>query len=135
MLGNLNELMDDLNTLKDKEVVKKFLHEIYISTIRGGIMECMDVALIDGSLCTNWCDLHIFVCELVENKMITSNEYCELSTFINDIYLTKIDEYSRKGEKVNGKGERRCNTNSRCYTTRNGNGRTSKGETDNHKHD
>ena len=133
MLGNLNELMEDLETLKNKELVDKFLHEIYISTIRGGIMECMDIASIDGGLPMVWCDLHIFVCELAETKMITPKEYGELSTFINDIYLNKIDEYSRKGENANGKSERRCNINCRCDTARNGR-RTSKNETDNRRY-
>ena len=128
---SITDTRETLDTLKSRPKAEEFLHHVYISTVRGGIMEYFALAISDGmwGLTDAWCEMQMFITDLNDKEMIDDDEYTELLIFVNDTYLKSCDKLSKKGGKPNGKGERRCDVNSRCNTSRNGR-RTSESKTD-----
>lgn len=129
---SITDTRETLDTLKSRPKAEEFLHHVYISTVRGGIMEYFALAISDGmwGLTDAWCEMQMFITDLNDIEMIDDDEYTELLIFVNDTYLKSCDKLTKKGGKTdveNGKGQRRCNANSGRDTARNGAGtRTSK---------
>lgn len=98
-LGNAKETWDGLKSLKDKRTVDTFLHEVYLSAIRGGIIEYLEINSVDlVDLTDAWANVSLLIMEYTENKMTTADEEEELTKFANDLYIRLLDKYFRKGE-------------------------------------
>lgn len=127
-LGDIQETKDALETLKNERKTKEFLHRMYISAVRGGIYEYIELNAVYGvgGLTMAWCDMQYYISELSDLEMITEDEYTDLIICVNDTYMKACEKISTKGGNANGKGERRCNTNCRRDTRGNGTSRKDK---------
>ena len=124
-LGNAKETWDGLKSLKDKRTVDAFLHEVYLSSIRGGIIEYLEINSVDlCDLTDAWADVSLLLMEYTENDMTTADEEEELTKFANELYISLLDKYFKKGEQRNGESKRRSNPNCRRDTSGNGRRRT-----------
>lgn len=130
---------DSIELLKDENAVATFLRHIYIETIKGAILQ----VFCDNNIFDAWAQMLMFVDDLYTDDLIDKNELETLTRFTNSVYLEFCENKTRlknsiiidiqntleRGSSDNGKGERRCNINSRRDTC--GNGTSRKGKTDN----
>ena len=124
-LGNSKETWDGLKSLKDKRTVDALLHEVYLSSIRGGIIEYLEINSVNlCDLTDALVDVSLLLMEYTENDMTTADEEEELTKFANELYISLLDKYFKKGEQRNGESKRRSNTNCRRDTSGNGRRRT-----------
>lgn len=112
-------MTNDYELLKNKKLVDEFLHDMYIETIKGAILEYFN----ENNIFDAWTQMHYLIDDIYNEQLITEDEFKRLIVFINTVYLefcsgdklhNSIEDIKNnigKEENDDVGNQRRCNVN------------------------
>lgn len=87
---------DNIKLLKNKKSVDKFLHSVYLETVKGAILEYF----VDHNIFDAWAQMQFFVDDLHMDNFIDENDRKDLVRFVNTVYLEFCDKESDARSQV-----------------------------------